>query len=81
MEIEASITKAELPVCARHYGAWNSKAFGDHAVKTLQYVTFIGVMDHQTRLLVGAHKFKAGQAPTDAATADFNKLPGLEVKK
>ena len=77
--LPASITKNDLRRLGPQYGCVNKKQWSGFAPGTVRYVTFIGVMDHATRLLVGAHHFEACTPNASAVQADFNKLFAEEI--
>jgi hypothetical protein len=60
------------------YGTFNSKQFKDAPKGCLQYISFVGAMDPETRHMVGEHVFKELASPANGKFNDFNQLPGLE---
>jgi hypothetical protein len=75
MEIDASITKAQLAVFGRNYGRANIDPFCGYGAQELIYKTFIGDFDIPSRLYVGKHYFELN-TKKDAALADFDSLFG-----
>ena len=79
MNVNATITKADIGKCAARYGCTNAKPFGDATPGTLRYETFAGAINPATGRYEGAHRFRVTPASPDAASYDFSKLPGVKT--